>query len=1368
MPTDGQWHTITLTFTAQPDNPHLGKDVGVLISDVWSGDGTVSSAVVDNVRVIVGHDFDPTPTDGSTLAGGSVPISWSNREPNTGDDVWVDVWFGTDPDTDFSKVVLADPNLTTTNVNAPVADTYFWRIDTYVDGNPSGTPIEGDVFSFTVNDTDGDGFPDAYELANTDPPSPTDLDPASDLDTDGLTAFEEFTLGTDPNEADTDGDGLTDGEEINGTAGARPVTNPLLADTDGDGLTDLVETNTATWSSPSDTGTDPTDPDTDGIKDGAETNTGTLVDRFDTGTDPHNADTDLDGVGDYYEVVAAGTDPHDDQDLPNVPYPLPDPDPSDLGLASGPVKVYIMSGQSNMVGIGYINEEEPGSLSTITRVDHKFPNLIDDSGQFTERNDVIYRGVVTAGANNGPLTINQGAGNNRIGPELGFGHLMGHYHGEPVLILKASQGNRSLVWDFAPPGSPRFDFDGSTYAGYGDTDSSWPIGGTPEAGGWYAGKQYDLSFLDESDWAPAGSDSDPIINCADVLDFETGTLTNLPTEGNDLNGRNFEIAGFVWWQGHRDGGQQGTGSAGAYATQYEERLERLINSLRTEFNAPSAPFVVGTVGFDGGGWDPGSSGDTVYNAQLNVSDPTLYPAFENTVASVDTTGYWRPTSESPGAQGFHYNNNAETYTLVGDAMARSMIELVELAEANDVIPPAITTTTPADDAVDVSAGINLEANFNDNIVIGTGNITLVNLTDGSGDIVIDVTDSSQVAVASSGFSLVIDPSGNLGDATEYAVQFDAGSIIDDAGNPFGGISDTTTWSFTTAVPDTTAPTLLSLRAADGTEDVSAGTNLEATFSEPIKMSSGNITLVDTGDGSDTRVIAVTDGTQITIDGETLIIDPADDLGNEMSYALQIAATAIEDLAGNSFAGISDDITWNFTTAEAPPEGLVYREDFEVPDVSGTNLTDYSKVAPAGWVRHAGAFAADRAGIVDKATGAFIDPDPDNNQAYAFRYTRGPGLTTDEGVITTITNGTTYIVTIQVQQDLADLNDGDADGNYYDLQLVAYPIGGGADRSDHSSPSGGTVIDSAFGTVPTDGAWHTITLSYTDDGTHDGEDLAIYMSDVWASGGSTTSGIVDNIAVFAGSGDITPPNLANLSPADGAIGVAENTDLVVTFDENIAAGSGNVTLKNLTDGTQTSVDIADGTQVSIAGAALTINPTGGLLNGKDYAIQIAATAIEDLAGNAFSGISDDTSWTFSTRAGVLNVFSSWIAGYDVGALMGPNDDADGDGVSNATENYFGTDPTSFSAGLTAKAVAFEGDTTFTFNHPVNDTPATDITAAYLWSTDLDSFYADGATADGTLVTFEVGTPADGEVTVTATITGTEPDKVFVTVDVTQNP
>ncbi|MEO1079388.1 MAG: hypothetical protein AAFY29_07530 [Pseudomonadota bacterium] len=57
-----------------------------------------------------------------------------------------------------------------------------------------------------------------------------------DDDGDGLDAFEEEELGTDPELADTDGDGLTDGDEVN-----VHRTSPLLADSDGDGIDDDAE-----------------------------------------------------------------------------------------------------------------------------------------------------------------------------------------------------------------------------------------------------------------------------------------------------------------------------------------------------------------------------------------------------------------------------------------------------------------------------------------------------------------------------------------------------------------------------------------------------------------------------------------------------------------------------------------------------------------------------------------------------------------------------------------------------------------------------------------------------------------------------------------------------------------------------------------------------------------------------------------------------------------------------------------------------------------------------------------------------------------------------------------------------------------------
>lgn len=92
------------------------------------------------------------------------------------------------------------------------------------------------------------------------------------------------------------------------------------------------------------------------------------------------------------------------------------------------------------------------------------------------------------------LSVGCGAGENNIGPELGFGHMVGEYHEEPVLLLKASQGNRSLGWDYLPPGSKQFEYEGQVYAGYKDSPAKWEKGSKPQPINWYAGKQYDDCF----------------------------------------------------------------------------------------------------------------------------------------------------------------------------------------------------------------------------------------------------------------------------------------------------------------------------------------------------------------------------------------------------------------------------------------------------------------------------------------------------------------------------------------------------------------------------------------------------------------------------------------------------------------------------------------------------------------------------------------------------------------------------------------------------------------------------------------------------------------------------------------------------------
>ncbi|MCH7226795.1 hypothetical protein, partial [Haloferula sp. A504] len=129
------------------------------------------------------------------------------------------------------------------------------------------------------------------------------------------------------------------------------------------------------------------------------------------------------------------------------------------------------------------------------------------------------------------------------------------------------------------------------------------------------------------------------------------------------------------------------------------------------------------------------------------------------------------------------------------------------------------------------------------------------------------------------------------------------------------------------------------------------------------------------------------------------------------------------------------------------------------------------------------------------------------------------------------------------------------------------------------------------------------------------------------------------------------------------------------------------------------------------------------------------------------------------------FATWISGFTgLGGLTGLDDDADGDGIDNGVENYFGTFPNEFSQGLVSGTLT---GNTFTFAHPLNASPATNLTATYRWSKDLSTFNADGDAFEGTTVDFVQGTPAGGMVSVTATITGAPLDRLFVDIEVTQD-
>jgi hypothetical protein len=319
-----------------------------------------------------------------------------------------------------------------------------------------------------------------------------------------------------------------------------------------------------------------------------------------------------------------------------LPDELPDPDGEEADM-SKPVQVYILMGQSNMLGAGRVSGSNDGALENACKNKKLYPYLIDEAGNWTTRKDV--RNVRVNGRtmkvhNNDWLTLQGG----NIGPEIGIGHYLGHAITAPVLILKSCTGNRSLGWDLLPPGSKQYEFEGRIYAGYGESPESWDKGTVPKPIGWHAGLQYD----------------DDIGNAKKVL-ADLGTYYPGATK--------YEVAGFFWWQGDKDM------RVPAHYEQYEKNLIQLIKALRKDFDAPNAKFVSASLGQTKEG---SKGGDGQILDAMEAVAKSKDPELEGKVAFV----YSHPLSKGGSSSG-HYSGNAETYQNVGEAMGKAMVNMLQ-------------------------------------------------------------------------------------------------------------------------------------------------------------------------------------------------------------------------------------------------------------------------------------------------------------------------------------------------------------------------------------------------------------------------------------------------------------------------------------------------------------------------------------------------------------------------------------------------------------------------------------------------------------------------------------------------------------------
>lgn len=299
----------------------------------------------------------------------------------------------------------------------------------------------------------------------------------------------------------------------------------------------------------------------------------------------------------------------------SIPDELPDPDGEPANMRK-PVQVFILMGQSNMLGFGKV-----GPIKGIAG--DQYPYLVDDEGNWNTRKDVRNVFYNNGGLSyNNWLTAENGKGDGKIGPEIGIGNYLGYAIDAPVLILKSCVGNRALGWDLLPPSAEGTGVDGKSYQG--DSESS-NRKVKANRDGWYAGLQYDKD-----------------VGAAQRALKELETYYPGATE--------YEVAGFFWWQGC----SEGKGSV----ENYDKNLAYLFSDLKKDFNAPNAKFVCATLG-------------------EHDKDATLSQKMYNFAEADKDAGvfYSKPVTKGGGSCS-HYGRNAETYMNVGEGMGKLMVEVL--------------------------------------------------------------------------------------------------------------------------------------------------------------------------------------------------------------------------------------------------------------------------------------------------------------------------------------------------------------------------------------------------------------------------------------------------------------------------------------------------------------------------------------------------------------------------------------------------------------------------------------------------------------------------------------------------------------------
>jgi endonuclease I len=425
----------------------------------------------------------------------------------------------------------------------------------------------------------------------------------------------------------------------------------------------------------------------------------------------------------------------------------------------------------------------------------------------------------------------------------------------------------------------------------------------------------------------------------------------------------------------------------------------------------------------------------------------------------------------------------------------------------------------------------------------------------------------------------------------------------------------------TQTTDSTPPLATALAPLDNAASVPVTSTPTITFNENVKKGTGSILIKRSSDSSTLESIDVTTS-QVTVTGAAVTITPSANFANSTGYYIEVPAGAIEDIAGNDYAGISGTTAWNFTTIAAsvlPSVTETFTTGWRVLPTGASTVTDYYAEGNGQ-----GAFARFDLGIF-------------NMSKLDFGLSGASTITSVQSAEFTLThNDRTFTQGTEVEFffttdaatgktfDAAQVNGiNNSQFAFAPISLGKFPYtpkaGGQKDTFTLDLAAAGPALVSRLNT---------------------GEDFSIIiaattpMAAVTYSGKGNTFDPGDpslKLTVNETTGvDTTPPAVAFFTPVDGSGGLPISSNIRINFNELIQKGSsGAITIYRSGDNSVFETIHVTSPNITTNLGTVTIDPVGTLESAGSYYVQITPGAIEDTSGNDFVGIADSTTWNFST-------------------------------------------------------------------------------------------------------------------------------------------